>query len=155
MTSGVLTTLGIMIGLYSSTHSAFVAAISILFIAVGDGIADAVSVHVSTEFENHYSTKQIWEATLVTFFSKFILTLTFIIPFAIAHYGLMTVQNAVIADIVWGVILVVGFNYYVTKLEKVKPYKVIIEHLAIMALVIVATYLLGQYVNTLGFEGLI
>ncbi|MFB6357478.1 MAG: hypothetical protein ABEJ96_00270, partial [Thiohalorhabdaceae bacterium] len=49
MTSGVITTLGLMVGLHSGTRSALAVIGGILTIAVADSLSDAMGVHVSKE----------------------------------------------------------------------------------------------------------
>lgn len=78
--SGVITTLGLIIGLYSSTHSTSIVIGSILVIAIADSLSDALGIHVSAEYENQHTTKEIWESTIATFLSKFIFALTFNYP---------------------------------------------------------------------------
>jgi len=80
LTSGIITTLGLMVGLNSSTHSRLVVIGGILTIAIADSLSDAMGIHVSEESENRHTTKEIWESTLCTFFCKFIVASSFIIP---------------------------------------------------------------------------
>jgi VIT1/CCC1 family predicted Fe2+/Mn2+ transporter len=80
LTSGIITTLGLMIGLYSGTHSKLAVLGGILTIAIADALSDALGIHISEESENKHTTKEIWESTISTFFSKFIFALTFVIP---------------------------------------------------------------------------
>lgn len=68
MTSGVITTLGLMVGLHSGTHSQIVVLGGILTIAVADACSDALGIHVSEEAENVHTAKQIWGSTIATFF---------------------------------------------------------------------------------------
>ena len=80
LTSGAITTLGLMVGLQAGTHSKFVVLGGILTIAIADAFSDAVGIHVAEEAENVHTTHEIWVATLATFFSKFIFSLTFVVP---------------------------------------------------------------------------
>jgi len=59
LTSGIITTLGLIVGLHSGTHSALVIIGGILVIAVADAMSDALGIHVSEEFENKHSAKEI------------------------------------------------------------------------------------------------
>ena len=72
LTSGIITTLGLIVGLHSGTHSNIVIIGGILVIAIADAMSDALGVHVSEESENKHSTKEIWESTVSTFLSKFV-----------------------------------------------------------------------------------
>jgi hypothetical protein len=59
LTSGIITTLGLMVGLHSGTHSKFVVIGGILTIAVADAFSDALGIHVSEETENKHATKEV------------------------------------------------------------------------------------------------
>ncbi len=69
LTSGIITTLGLIVGLHSSTHSAAVVISGILIIAIVDALSDAIGIHISEESEIKHSTKEIWESTITTFSS--------------------------------------------------------------------------------------
>ena len=145
MTSGIITTLGLIVGLNSSTHSTSVVIGGILVIAVADALSDSLGMHISEESENKHTTKEIWESTIATFLSKFVFALTFIFPFL-----LFSLDTAIIVSVVWGLSLIAIFSYYIAHQEKTKPYKVIIEHLAIAIIVIIATNYVGKLVSGLG-----
>ena len=49
LTSGIITTLGIIVGLDASTNSKIVVIGGILFIAVTDSLSDALGMHISEE----------------------------------------------------------------------------------------------------------
>jgi VIT1/CCC1 family predicted Fe2+/Mn2+ transporter len=144
LASGIITTLGLIVGLHSSTHSASVVIGGILVIAIADALSDALGIHISEEFENHHTTREIWESTITTFSSKFVFALTFIIPVL-----LLPLSTAVIVSVVWGLSLISLFSFYIAKQQKVKPYKVVIEHLVIAILVIAATHYIGDLVGAL------
>src|SRR5680860_1622877 len=80
LTSAVITTLGLMIGLNASTGSKLAVIGGILTIAVADAFSDALGVHVAKETEEGAIAKEVWSATGFTFLFKFIFALTFLIP---------------------------------------------------------------------------
>src|SRR3990172_12366146 len=80
LTSGIITTLGLIVGLNSGTHSKIVVLGGILTIAIADAFSDALGIHVSEEAENIHSHRDIWGATIITFLAKFLLALTFTVP---------------------------------------------------------------------------
>ncbi len=139
LTSAIITTLGLLIGLYSSTHSKSIVISGIIIIAIADALSDALGIHVSEESENKHTQKQIWESTFATFISKFVFASTFIIPIFIFN-----INTAVIISIFWGLLLISIASYDIAKRERIKPYKVIIEHILITTLVILATYFIGK-----------
>ena len=80
MASGIITTMGLMVGLHSGTGSKPVVVGGILTIAMADAFSDALGIHISEESENRHSTREIWEASLATFLSKFFFASTFVVP---------------------------------------------------------------------------
>lgn len=143
LASGIITTLGLMVGLHSSTHSSLFITGGILVIAIADALSDALGIHISEEFENKHTTKQIWESTATTFISKFVFALTFVIPIL-----LLPLSLAIIVSVAWGLSLIVVFSLYMAKLENLKAYKVVGEHLVIAIIVIIITHYIGDWVAT-------
>jgi VIT1/CCC1 family predicted Fe2+/Mn2+ transporter len=143
LTSGIITTLGLIVGLHSGTQSDIVIIGGILVIAIADAMSDALGIHVSVESENKYSAKEVWESTIATFLSKFVFALTFIIPVLF-----LQLSTAIIICVIWGLSLIAIFSYYVAKQQNIKPYRVILEHLLIAIIVIVITHYVGDWIAT-------
>lgn len=142
LTSGIITTIGLMIGLYAGTKSIAVIVGGIFVIAIADSLSDAMGIHMVTEVDRKNSHRQIWESTISTFLFKLISTLSFIIPFLF-----LQVSTAIIVGIVWGVTLISVFSYYIAISKKKSPYRTIAEHLFITFIVIILTYHLGKIIN--------
>jgi len=141
LTSGIITTLGLIVGLHSGTHSKFIILGGILAIAIADAFSDALGIHISEESENKHTTKEIWESTISTFFSKFVFALTFIIPIL-----LFELSTAILISVIWGLSLVSILSFRVAKDQKSKPWKVITEHLIIAVVVIITTHYVGDWI---------
>lgn len=144
LTSGVITTLGMIVGIDASTNSQLAVVAGIAAIAVADSFSDAFGIHVSEESENQHSKKEIWESTISTLFSKFLIASTFIIPVLLLELNL-----AVVTNIIWGMLLIVVFNFFMARDLKKRPYKIILEHLGIAVVVIIVTYFVGNWIGTL------
>jgi VIT1/CCC1 family predicted Fe2+/Mn2+ transporter len=142
-TSGIITTLGLMVGLNSGTHSQLAVLGGILTIAIADAFSDALGIHISEESEDAHSTKEIWEATLYTFLSKLFVASTFIVPIL-----LFELDVAIWASILWGVFLLSGLNFKLSGGSK-KRWGVITEHLIVAILVIVAAHLVGDFIYSI------
>lgn len=143
ITSAVITTLGLIVGLNSSTHSTLAVIGGILMIAVADAFSDSLGIHVSEESENKHTKKEIWESTFSTFFFKFIFALTFVAPFLIFELSI-----GVIVSVIWGMLLLGIFSFKIAKEQKgAKPWKVILEHLVIALIVVIITNYLGNFVG--------
>jgi len=142
LTSGIITTLGLMVGLHSGTHSKLVVIGGVLTIAIADAFSDALGIHISEESENKHTAKEIWESTLSTFFSKFIFALIFIIPVLIFE-----LSTAIIVSIIWGLSILGIVSFSIAKEQKRKPWRVIAEHLIIALVVIVVTHYVGYWIG--------
>jgi vacuolar iron transporter family protein len=141
LTSAIITTLGVMVGLNSTTGSRTVVIGGILTIAIADAMSDAFGIHISEESITKNSNKKVWWSTIITFFAKFFFALTFMIPVL-----LLELQTAVIISIIWGLLLIVIFTYYITRKNKLDLTKAITEHVSIAILVIIITHFLGKFV---------
>ena len=141
LTSGIITTLGLMVGLHSGTHSKLAVIGGVLTIAIADAFSDALGIHVSEESENRHTTKEIWESTICTFATKFIFASTFVIPIL-----LFELTTAIIVSIVWGLSLLGVFSFYIAKGQRANPWRVITEHLLIALVVIITTHYVGDWI---------
>ncbi|MBC8554260.1 MAG: hypothetical protein H8D23_32020 [Candidatus Brocadiales bacterium] len=140
LTSGTITTLGLMIGLYSGTNSRSVVIGGILTIAIADSLSDALGIHISEESDHTRTTLQVWTATVATFLSK-LYAITFVIPVLI-----FDLPVAININLLWGVSLLTILSYFLAKNQGVKPWKVILEHLIITVVVIILTHYLGVFI---------
>ena len=141
LTSSIITTLGLMVGLHSGTHSQIVVLGAILTIAVADSLSDALGVHISEESENTHSEKQIWEATLSTLFAKFAFAITFALPVL-----LLPLEEAIMVSVVWGFSLLAVVSYVIAREQKKSAWKVVGEHLGIAVAVIIIAHYLGIWI---------
>lgn len=144
LTSGVITTLGLMVGLHSGTHSRPVVIGGIVTIAIADAMSDALGIHVSEESKNSGPTRQIWEATIATFLAKFVIALTFVVPVLVAP-----LDTAVVVSILWGLVLLAVLSFFVARTQHIAPWKVIGEHLMIALCVVALAHAVGDWVRGL------
>ena len=143
-TSGIITTLGLIVGLNSSTGSQSVVIGGILIIAIADALSDALGIHISEEAENKHTHKEIWEATICTFLSKFFFSAIFIVPFL-----LLPLQTAIVLSVVSGLLLIVVISYFIGREQKTRTFLVAAEHVLVAIFVIIATHYIGQWVATI------
>lgn len=143
LTSGVITTLGLMVGLHAGTHSKSVVLGGLLTIAVADAMSDALGIHIAEESKNHGNTNEIWESTLATFAAKFLIAATFAVPVLF-----MPLDLAVTASLLWGLSLLAVLSYALAHAQRVPAWKVIGEHVVIGLCVVAITHYLGGWVRT-------
>lgn len=141
LTSGVITTLGLMVGLHSGTHSTLAVIGGILTIAIGDSMSDALGMHVSKEAENVYSEGQLWVATGATLVSKFVMAVTFIVPVLIFE-----LDTAILVSAVWGLGVLTTLSVYLARVQRARVLTVVGEHVAIALIVIFLTHYAGVWV---------
>ena len=142
MTSGAITTLGLMVGLHSGTHSKLVVIGGILTIAIADAFSDALGIHVSEEAEHVHTEREIWASTIATFISKFFFALTFMIP-----VFLLELTTAIIVSVVWGLTMLTLISWRIARKQGNRPWKVITEHVGIALAVIVITHYVGDWIG--------
>ncbi|MFH1133712.1 MAG: hypothetical protein V1735_04420 [Nanoarchaeota archaeon] len=138
--SGIITTLGLMVGLEATASKAVVLG-GIITIAIADAFSDALGIHMSEESEGKHSAKEVWTATVATWLTKFIVACTFIIPVL-----LLPLHTAVIVSVIWGLSVLSVRSYFLAKAEKTKAWHVIGEHLLIAVVVIIVTHIVGDFV---------
>lgn len=142
LTSGVITTLGLVVGLYASTNSRLAAIGGVVIIAVSDSLSDALGIHVAEEAENKHTVREIWESTFATAGAKFLVTATFVLPLL-----LLDQTAAILTSIVWGYVLIGFFSVYISRNEETRSWTVVAEHFAIATLVVALTHFLGCWVS--------
>ena len=142
LTSGIITTLGLMMGLYSGTNNRVIVIGGILTIALADSFSDALGIHVSEESENTHTTKEIWESTFSCLICKFIVASSFIVPVI-----LIELKLAVYISIIYGLSLLSVLSYNIGKEQKTKTWTVILEHLIVAVIVIAIAYYIGYFIN--------
>jgi len=141
LTSGVITTLGIIVGLHSGTHSRLAVLAGMIVLAAADALSDAIGIHISEEAEGEHATKEIWEATLFTFSSKLTFSLTFV-PLIV----ILEISTAILASVVWGLFLIVIVSFYTAKLQNKNINRTIAEHLLVTIIVIFLAHYLGDLI---------
>jgi VIT1/CCC1 family predicted Fe2+/Mn2+ transporter len=143
LTSGVITTLGLIVGLHAGTHSELAVVGGILTIAVADALSDALGIHIAEESRRTRTRRQIWQATLATFFTKLVMALTFMLPMLLLDLG-----SAILVSIAWGFGVLAFLSLRLARVQQIAPWRVIGEHLLIATVVVTATHLLGDWVAT-------
>ena len=141
LTSGVITTLGLIVGLHSGTNSMLAVVGGILTIAIADSMSDALGIHISKEGDPASSKKDVWTATIVTLITKMCMSLTFIVPMLF-----LELKQAIIVSVIWGLSIIAILSYLLAKKGGEKPVYVVGEHIGIAIAVIIATHYVGDWV---------
>lgn len=142
ITSGIITTLGILVGLYSTTASKLIILVGILSVAIADAFSDALGIHISEESSTKVKHNLVWKGTFATFISKLIFAGILIIPVLIFNLNLAVLISSAMGLFILGI-----FSFQIAIQRKENPFKKILEHISIAILVIVITYSLGKFIS--------
>ena len=112
-------------------------------IAIADAFSDALGIHMSEEAENKHTEREIWESTICTFVSKFFFALTFLIP-----VFLFELSTAILVSVIWGLCILALISGSIAKEQRAKPWRAIVEHLAIAGAVIIITHYVGDWIRS-------
>lgn len=142
-TSGVITTIGLIVGLHAGTQSLVAVLGGILVVAVADAMSDAMGIHLAQEADPDSTHDHVWAATIWTFATKLVVALTFALPLL-----WLPLQTAVIVSVSWGLLVITLLSAYLAHVQQVGALPVITEHLTIAIVVVTVSYLIGVWVKT-------
>jgi VIT1/CCC1 family predicted Fe2+/Mn2+ transporter len=142
LTSGIVTTLGLLVGLYASTKSRSVVIGGILTIAISDSCSDALGIHIAEESDIRNTHAKIWATTLITFLTKFFFAGTFLLPVIF-----LPLELALTVSVIWAILAMICVSLYLAYDQKKFALKIILEHLLIAFIVILVTYFVGIWIK--------
>ncbi|MBN2307221.1 hypothetical protein JXD20_04510 [Candidatus Peregrinibacteria bacterium] len=140
--SGIVTTLGLMVGLYSGTHSKLAVLGGILTIAVADALSDAFGMHLSEESSEHNNQPEIWESMIATFIAKLIIALTFAFPVIF-----LDLKIAIYFSFGWALLLLGVISILIAGWRKESKAHAIFEHWGIAVAVVIVAYYVGVLID--------
>lgn len=141
-TSGVITTIGLIVGLNSGTRSVTAVLGGILVIAVADAMSDALGIHLAEEADPDTDHGHVWSATIATFVTKFVFSISFAVPLLLLPLG-----PAVLTSVAWGFVVIVVLSYFLARSQGESPWSIIGEHVGIAALVLILSHYIGVWVK--------
>ncbi len=142
LTSAVITTLGLMVGVNAGTHSRVAVIGSILTVAVADSFSDALGIHIMEETQGEYSHGTVWKSSLYAFLSKMLIGGSFVAPLI-----LFPLSTAINIAMLWGLLILGAFSYYIGSFEEKSPWKVVLEHEVIAVIVIFVSHYIGVLIS--------
>ena len=141
-TSGVITTIGLIVGLNAGTRSLTAVLGGILVIAVADAMSDALGIHLAEEANPDTTHDHVWSATIMTFITKFLFSISFAVPLL-----LLPLSSAVIASVAWGMFVIIVLSYFLARSQNESPLAIVAEHLGIAVLVVILSHYIGVWVS--------
>lgn len=141
-TSGVITTIGLIVGLHAGTESLVAVLGGILVVAIADALSDAMGIHLAQEADPESTHDHVWAATFWTFLTKLVVALTFALPLL-----WLPLQTAVIVCVTWGLLVITLLSAYLARIQATRALPVITEHLGIAVVVVGLSYFIGLWVK--------
>lgn len=139
ITSGVLTTVGLLAGVNSATSSRLAVVASVMVIAVADSFSDAFGMYMSKITERGISRAIAIKYTLGTMFGKVFLPITFIIPLLI-----LPLKVGVVVDEVWGAVALSLLTAEQAIVAGKSIFKPVITNLVLAVVIIICSILAGD-----------
>jgi VIT1/CCC1 family predicted Fe2+/Mn2+ transporter len=137
--SGVITILGLMVGLYAGTYLRLAVIGGVFTIAIADAFSDALGFHLSRKDEEFNNITATWISAISSFLFKFIFVSTFAIPVIF-----LPLNFAIMVSILWGFLVIFFISYGIAVDKNINPKKIIIEHFVIVFIVLILTYFAGR-----------
>jgi predicted adenylyl cyclase CyaB len=144
ITSGILTTLGLMIGVNAATTSVLPVIASIATISVADSCSDSFGMYMSKAAERGVSTGEAIRYASGTLIGKFLFPLTFIVPILI--FGL---NVGIIVDIGWGIFSLALLSAEQAIVEQDSIAKKVLKNTLLAIAIIVLSFIVGSLVSGL------
>jgi VIT1/CCC1 family predicted Fe2+/Mn2+ transporter len=97
--SGIITSIGLILGLYGANISLKPIIVSLASIAISDGISDAFGIYYATK-NNNYTNSDAYEQGMNTLVIKVICPLLMVIPFYVTSINKAVIINSIASLIV-------------------------------------------------------
>ena len=139
-TAAVVTSVGLIVGFAAASVSKAVVVSGLLIIALADNVSDSLSIHVYQESEN-LEARAAFRATLTNFIARLVVALSFV-----GVVLALPIRVAQMAAIGWGIVLLAGLTYVLSRHRNVRASREILKHLIVAIVVIVVSRALGSWI---------
>ena len=142
ITSGIITTLWLIVWLESWVGTKMAVIWGILIIAIADSLSDALWILVSQESQERISFKSLWHSAVATFSAKFIFALTFIIPIMFFDLHIATIIN-----VLWWLAVLTILTRRIAIQHNKNKIRMILLHLTVAGAVVILTYFVWSFIH--------
>ena len=144
--SGILTTVGLIAGISQTTVNPMFIVISVLSIAISDGIGEAYGIYLSkkAEFTSDKGSGPIL-SLISLFLTKFITVISFLLPLLFA-WDTKYYQNLV-WPLLWSVIVLTVIDIQLAKMRKEPLANYIVPHYVLLGIVLLLTKFIGIFLS--------
>ena len=136
MISGIITSIGLILGLFGASITLKPIIVSLASIAISDGISDAFGIYYATKSNNH-TTEEAYKQAINTLLIKVAFPLLMIVPFYLTN-----INKAIIINCIASLIVV-----YTVSLRIFKNQKEAVSNTFICIAAIIMSYNVGLYLK--------
>ena len=141
--SAIVTSIGLIVGLGTAGISTPTIIGGLLIVGLADNLTDSLSIHVYQESEK-LEQQAAFEATISNFIIRLLISISFVI-ITLAFSS----SIAVFVSLAWGIALLTGVTWLVAKSRGANVTTEVLKHLAVAAVVIVASRAIGVLINVM------
>lgn len=144
--SGIITTVGLIAGISQTTTNPMFIVISVLSIAISDGIGEAYGIFLSKKAEKTLDNSSGPMLSLISLFSAKFLTVVFFLFPLLFYWNLKYFKN-LFWPIIWSVIMLTLIDIKLSKMRNEPIYKFLVPHYILLAIVVILTKYIGVLLN--------
>lgn len=146
LNSGVITTMGVLAGLSQATDNPMIIIITILSLAISDGIGEGYGIYISKKAENpNDKSSDPMNSFISLLVVKFIICMSFLFPLLFSQD--LTYFKNLIWPLSWGLLLLLILDYQLSKIRKEKIQKYFVPHTILVLFVVAATKISSNILN--------
>lgn len=144
--SGILATVGLIVGVAQTTTNPLYIVVSVLSLAISDGIGESYGIFLSKKAENTENKGYGPIYSLISLLlAKIFTVLLFLIPL-LFNWDIKYYKN-LIWPIFLSLIMLTIIDYNLAKLRDEKLHKFVVPHYILLALVVFSTKIIGMLLN--------
>ncbi|MFX1298889.1 MAG: hypothetical protein ACFFD2_29020 [Promethearchaeota archaeon] len=145
--SGIIVTLGIMMGLMAGTQEQIAVISGISVVALVEGFSDSFGEYLSQRTEKKFTIKTVWKEAILTFGAKFIIVFQFVFPFLLVPHILSLIEATKFC-IFYGIfVLSILGGYIARQQEKRRIIRTMILYNLAAIIVMIITYFAGDLIS--------
>lgn len=146
LNSGVITTTGLICGLVQTNISMSLLIISVVSLAISDGISEAYSIYLSKKAEMINDTTNAPIYSFITLLvSKIVVVVSFLIPLLFSK-NLSYFKNMRWV-LIWAIFLTVIFDYKLSTMRNENIINYLVPHIGVIVIVILLTHFFGKLIH--------
>jgi len=139
ITSSVVTSLALIVGLDGITNPKMSIIGALLLIAVADNISDSLGIHIYRESQSSNSKNNIKIYTFSNFLTRLSVTSLFVLLVVF-----LPIEYAISSSIIIGLSLLSVLSYLIAVNQKANPYSQIFQHVGVAIVVLITSHFVGQ-----------